>query len=492
MRELRHVSTGILIAFLIIGLSATYWAVIGDQALLARSENPRLVEAARVIERGSIYDQQGILLANTTANYNGIGLRRLYPHPEAAPATGYYSLRYGVGGIEATYDDLLSGREGPGPLEEAQRNLLHQPAVGGDVRLTLDLTMQKAAVEAMGDYAGAIVVATIPDGSIRAMVSAPHVNPNMLDENWPLLIESPDAPLLNRVTQGVYQPGGLLQTVLLAEAISQRVRIDQPILNSAAPVAVNGLTLTCGTVPPEGDTLTLSEAYIYGCPGAFTSMTSLLAPTQIDYAFWRFGLSTAPPLIGLDTEIADSPLPIAALQDTPAITAALTGQNALLVTPLQALEIISAVANRGNAPQYRLVDAIRYPDSATWETVPHTTLSRAVLTHQAATLVKSLMRSATTQGVSTGAQTAASEPIIGHAATAYTGPEATPIQWFIGMIELGEGQSVVIVVVIEDAASPAETTQIGGQVLQRAAEHYALPAETDAEESTTPQPSATE
>jgi hypothetical protein len=88
---------------------------------------------------------------------------------------------------------------------------------------------------------------------------------------------------------------------------------------------------------------------------------------------------------------------------------------------------------------------------------PYTTLSRAVLTHQAATLVKSLMRSATTQGVSTGAQTAASEPIIGHAATAYTGPEATPIQWFIGMIELGEGQSVVIVVVIEDAASPAES-----------------------------------
>ncbi|GEM_PF-311760 len=472
MKELRRVALATLSAFLLIALTAAYWSVIAAEGLLQREDNPRLVEAEAIIHRGRVYDRQGILLATTTVNYDGIGLRRLYPHPEVAPAVGYYSAQFGVSGIEATYDALLRGDEGPTLFEKWLRDLLHEPPVGGDVRLTLDLQVQRAAVQALGDYAGAIVVATIPDGAIRAMVSAPIFNPNVLDEDWHHLIQAPDAPLLNRVTQGVYQPGGLLETVLLGTAIAHRMDTEAPIPGGAMPVQVNGLTLDCGQPLPTENDPSLHEAYIHACPGAFTQITTDIRPAVIDQAFWRFGLLTPPDLLGLNTDIGDSPLPLAFLRDDEAIRAALAGQGALTVTPLQALEIVAAIANGGNAPLYHLVEATRLPTASEWQPVQPVGMPRAVLTRQTTEQLQTQMRSAAVEGIAADAQAQSIYPILGHAATAYSGPEATPLQWFIGMIRASDGSAVIIAVVVEGADSPTLAAQIGGQTLDAAARIY--------------------
>ena len=474
MSELRRVSAGIMIAFMLVALTATYWSVIGADSLRQREENPRRVLAEAVLRRGAIYDRQGMLLATTAANYNGSGLRRLYPHPEVAPAVGYYSPRFGVSGVEATYDALLRGAIGPTPLETAARELLHQPATGGDVRLTLDLHVQRAAAEAIGDQTGAIIVATLPDGAIRAMVSAPIFNPNVLDEDWDILVGAPDAPLLNRVTQGIYQPGGVLQTVLLGAAITYHVPTDTAVPNSTMPVQANGLRLTCARTPPPRS-LTLGEAYAYACPGAFAQIIGQLSPEIIDQAFWRSGLLTRPDLLGLNTEMADSPLPLTFLRDEEAVTAALVGQGGLTITPLQALDVIAAVANGGNVPRYHLVDAIRLPGADAWEPVQPTGLPRAVLTRQAAEELQQIMQLATTEGAAAAAQAASEYPVWGHTATAFSGPGAKPLQWFIGMTRLDDEQAVVVVVVIEDSEVPQQAARIGGYALDAAARAYGPP-----------------
>ncbi len=473
MSELRRVSSGILVTLMIIAFSATYWSVIGDKALLQRNDNPRLVEAETVVQRGTIYDEQGVLLATTTVNYNGRDLRRLYPHPEVAPVTGYYSLRYGVSGIEATYDDLLMGREGPGPIDEAIRTALHQPAVGGDVLLTLNLQIQKVAAAALEGYNGAIAVVTIPDGAVRALVSAPIFDPNMLDEDWDVLINNANAPLLNRVTQGLYQPGGFLQSVLMAMAISERAPLDEQFISATDPVQVNGLTLTCGGRPPEDTTLSLVDAYLYACPGAFAEITALLSPSGVDEALWRFGLLTPPRLLGLNTESADSPLQLAIQESVDAIRAGLVGQGALTISPLQALEFTAAVGNNGNIPLFHVVDSVRLPGTDPWMPIPNVGLSRAVLTQQASSDLRSMMRRAATDGVAMAAQAESEYPIMGHAATAFSGPEAMPLQWFIGLVDLGDNRAAAVVVVIEGADSPADAAEIGGRVLDTAAHLYA-------------------
>ena len=487
MKELRRVSAAILISFAILALTAAYWEVIESPALTTREDNPRQVEATIVIQRGDIYDTQGVLLATTTENYNATGLRRLYPHPEVAPVVGYYSLRFGVNGIEAARDPLLSGQEGPTPFEEAWRNLLHQPAVGGDVRLTLDLQVQRTAAEALGDAHGAIVVATVPDGAIRAMVSAPIFNPNFLDENWDVLIQSPDAPLLNRVIQGAYQPGSLMQTFLMATVLSRRVSIDLPLIDSSNPVEVNGLTLECAVTPP-GPVLTLREAYRYGCPAAFLNAAASLDPQEIDAALWGYGLFQPPPLRGLPTETGDSPLPLAYLQhDELALRAALTGQGNLTVTPLQVLQLVSAFANDGNVPTFRLVEATRLPGADEWQAEDDQGLSRAVLTAQNAATLRALMET-TLSPTLIAAQSDTPYLLLGHVSTAYSGPEASPLQWFVGIARFDEQHSIAAVVVLEDTPNPQTAIDVGMQVLEAAAAAYAPPPVTEVTPTLVPTP----
>lgn len=470
MRELRHVAQGILVGFLLVGLMAGYWSVLRSDELRQRADNPRRIVAERLIERGDIYDQNGLLLAETTLNYNRTALRRLYPHPEVAPVVGYYSQRYGTSGIEASYNPILRGDVGPGPLQVAQRELRHDPIIGGDVRLTLDLIVQKAALDALGDHAGAVVAVTVPDGAIRAMVSAPSYDPNVIDENWGVLVRSEAGPLLNRVTQGVYQPGGALQTALLAAALADRLPLDAPLEEASAAVRVNGITLACQTAPPAS-TLTLVEAYSHGCPAPFTRLLDSLSPAAVDAALERFGLLSPPDVLGLETDTAPPAQSLAMQTDPEKLTAALTGQSDLAVSPLQMLGLIAAIAGEGNAPILHVVEAVRPFGAAGWQPVPRQGLSRALLTEQNAARMRALM--ADPQG-DTGAVLAGFEtPIIGHAATAYSGPQAQPLQWFLGLTELEDGRAIAVVVVVEDAESPAVAARVGGATLAATARRFA-------------------
>lgn len=471
MKELRVVGLAILLGFFCVGLSAFYWGVIEADRLYSREDNPRLVEERVVILRGSIYDEGGVLLASTGLDYDRSGLRRLYPHPETAAAVGYYSLRYGASGVEGVYDSLLRGAEGPTLLAETVRQTLHQPAVGGDVRLTLNIDVQQAAAEALGSLHGAVVMATLPDGKIRAMVSMPYADPNFLDENHEVLAESPDAPLLNRVTQGLYQPGSLLQSVLLATALSHQVEIKAPIPGAADPIQINGLTLACSETPPSSEP-TLLEAYQYGCPAPFADLTRSLTPAAIDEGLWRFGLLRPPVLAGLQTESGDSPLPLAYQYDSEELRAALAGQSTLTVTPLQALDIIAAIANRGNVPPYRIVEATRLPGESEWQAISVHGLSRAVLTARNARTLRDILVQNPNPAINAVRQQSP-YVLFGQTATAYSGPEATPLQWFLGMVEFDQAQSAVVVVVLENAAAPAEAVQVGVRALLAAAEEYA-------------------
>ena len=216
-RPMMRTSAALLAA---LGLAAGYWGIARAGELRARPDNPRLVDAEQATLRGPIYARDGALLAYSTcagaeqplAPCAGAQARyqRRYPHPEAAPAIGYYSLRYGVGGLEAFADATLRG--GRTPLDD----LLHRPRRGAAITSSLDLTWQSRAHEALrvgsalGALAGAAVVLDWRSGEVLALASRPSFDPNRLEQDWDRLRAEPSAPLLNRATQGLYQPGPLL------------------------------------------------------------------------------------------------------------------------------------------------------------------------------------------------------------------------------------------------------------------------------------------
>ena len=171
-------------------------------------------------------------------------LTRHYPHGELlAHVVGYigridardlarldrdqYRATSHVGktGIERHYEDRLHGSAGLERVEtNAQGRVLRvlervDPVPGEDLRLTLDLELQKAAVEALGDRAGAVVVLDVPTGEVLALVSHPGFDPNLFvhgisQADYNRLLTDRQRPLFNRFLSGGYEPGSTVKPMI--------------------------------------------------------------------------------------------------------------------------------------------------------------------------------------------------------------------------------------------------------------------------------------
>jgi peptidoglycan glycosyltransferase len=468
-REINRLLIGVLIAFGVVGISAAYWAIVGPDTILKRDDNPRLVEAEASIVRGDIMDRNGNLLVTSMQEDDG-SIARDYLYPAANSALGYFSLRYGVGGAEAAYDPILRGDDLDDSLDTyVHQDLLHQPQVGSAIRLTLDINVQQKIVEAMGELTGAVVVMTVPDGEILALVSLPTYDPNMLDAEWQSLTTAPGNPFFNRVLQGNYQPGGLLETPLLAAALLAREPVDVPIDDADASITLEDVTTACTLTPPSS-TLTLLQAYTYSCPAPFVQLADNLGQNTVESALASFGLYTPPTLEGFIVEqVDDSPTPEAT--ESAIVEADLTeqalGQGALTVTPLNVAVITAAIVNGGNAPQPYVLSAIQRPDAADWTPVETLRPSIPITTANTANQIKALMAEFVQLG-GVWHDTSDSLTAGGHVAVAYSG-DGTQV-WFTGFVALDETTGITTAVVIENSDDPALAAGIGETALIAGAE----------------------
>jgi peptidoglycan glycosyltransferase len=207
-----RLARGLFVGFAIVAGGLILWQVVAPPFLLERDDNPRRVVAEQQIRRGRLLTAAGVPVAETIINADGLAERR-YPYPSLSSVTGYYSLRYGVGGTEATFNPELRGQANQTAAQKWLDDLLHRPQVGRDVTLTIDLPAQLAADLALDDQEGAIVVMEIETGAIRVMSSHPTYDPNQLDEMWDTLRTDRQAPLLNRATQGLFPVGDLARFI---------------------------------------------------------------------------------------------------------------------------------------------------------------------------------------------------------------------------------------------------------------------------------------
>src|SRR5690606_13628103 len=213
--------------------------VVGPDTILSRDDNPRRVVAEARIRRGAIYDRNGEVLVETVVENDG-AVRRNYLYPATASALGYYSLRYGVGGAEAAYDSILRGDTVTRDFGETLVNsLLHRPQEGSDIRVSLDLELQTVIAEAMKGQTRAVVMLDVPPGQTLALASVPTFDPNTLDADWETLRSAESQPFFNRALQGSYQPGGTLQTPLMAAALLYNRPLNVPLQPATRPVQID-------------------------------------------------------------------------------------------------------------------------------------------------------------------------------------------------------------------------------------------------------------
>lgn len=456
---LHRVTRGLLVAFAVVALALGYWVIVRGDGLLARDDNPRRVLAEQRIQRGQILDRNGVVLSESAPDPDTRVVRRHYPYPEVAPVVGYYSLRYGAGGVEAEQNRHLSGEAQLTPFEELARNLLHRPPVGGDVQLTLDLGIQQAAASLLDGRRGAIVVLTAPGGEVLALASAPTFDPNQLDENWDSLVASADAPLLNRATQGAYQPGTILQSVVLGAALNTGVATPEESWSGPLTVQINDTMLPCAQTATGIDTL--GESFLAACPAPYQAIAQRIRADRLDNALADFGLLEPPPFALLPE--SGGPIPSPAGAD---LAATAIGQSGLTVSPLQMALVAAAYADHGQMPALRLVESTRLP-GAPWQLQAATGNPRGTVSRASADAVAALME----QAVLNGAARAAAQPasrVHGHAGLAVSGPEGAYNAWFIGYAYRAPDDAIAVAVLIEDTPDAREAARIGGQVLQAA------------------------
>jgi penicillin-binding protein 2 len=141
--------------------------------------------------------------------------------------------RVGQAGLEAEYDRFLRGQNGAARVEvDALGDLTktlnrEQPVQGKQLRLSLDLNVQRVAQQALagGTGRGAFAVMNVKNGEVVALGSQPSFDPNIFTK--PISQKRLDAlssealgnPLFNRATQGGYPTGSTFKLITATAAL---------------------------------------------------------------------------------------------------------------------------------------------------------------------------------------------------------------------------------------------------------------------------------
>ena len=118
---------------------------------------------------------------------------------------------------------------------------IEEPRPGTDIYLTLDLDVQKAAEEGLGERAGAVVAMDPNSGEILALASHPNYDPNLFPrgispKDWVRLMNDPSHPLYNRAIQSVYPPGSTFKIIVsLAGLESGVIKLDDKVTCTGSP-----------------------------------------------------------------------------------------------------------------------------------------------------------------------------------------------------------------------------------------------------------------
>ncbi len=425
---------GLLVLLATLLLVTGYWAVVRADSLRAYPTNPRRVIAERQLVRGRILGRSGEVLARSVPDAQGY-MRREYPYPdEAAPVIGYADLKLGTSALEAVCNAALRGEVNMDWRSQLWRDLIHAPQRGQDVSITLDSRLQILAQRLLAGQRGAIVLVDTHTGAVLALASAPTYAPERIAEDWDELRASPDAPLLNRATQGLTQPGGALSTVILGLALQRQ--LDLTLREDfTRTITLEGVPYACqGEPTPDWAGLLRAQ-----CPAPLVSLADQLGYEHLVEGLTAWGLTQAPafdlPTVGHDWHPRRMALDAEAL-----------GQGDLLVTPLHLAGVVAVLGNDGVRPPLHLLR-----EAQPGCTVPARTSQRLLSADEAAFLRGTW----SAWGVA-----------LGHLSQAQAGPGRT-VSWFLGL-NSAQVPRYGVVVMLDNPPSPSYAARIA-QILLYAA-----------------------
>ncbi len=274
----------------------------------------------------------------------------------------------GRNGLEATFDEQLSGKPGLVLLMtdtargRTETRVVTPPQPGSDVVTTLRLEVQRTAETALAasNRPGAVVVMDASTGNVLALASSPTFDPNAFargigEAEFAALAEDARHPLLHRAVSSQYPPGSVFKTVVALAGLTEGTLDPEACVYAGADVVIDGRPFHNWTSKEEG-WFDLRAAMTRSCNTYFYQVAQDIGDGAILRAarVLGFGAEPAVPLPG----VAAGSLPKAGLPPQGIANLAI-GQGEVLASPLQVAGAMATLANSRCRPRPRLVAQVQ-------------------------------------------------------------------------------------------------------------------------------------
>lgn len=303
-----------------------------------------------------------------------------------------YALGEYIGrrGVERSFEAHLRGQDGwrqevVNARGEVVRDVagavmsraLKEPSAGNNVVLSIDARLQAEAERVFPGQAGSIIVLDARTGFVRAMVSRPAFDPNVLTgrvtaSQLATLSKDPLQPMVFRAVAEHYHPGSTFKPITLLAALASGSFTPHTVTNCPGGYRLGNRVWRCHKDSGHGP-VDARDALQKSCDTYFYRVADTLGIDPI--AAWgrAFGLG-AMTNFGVAAEVPGV-MPDTAYHDkfTGGYTKGMAlntaiGQGDVNVTPLQLAVVYAALGNGGAVYQPQVVERIERPDGTATQT----------------------------------------------------------------------------------------------------------------------------
>ena len=426
--------------------------------------------------------------------------KRYYPYSNlASQVIGFCGGdNQGLDGVEAKYDDILSGIAGSISRatdatgeEIGTDGEVYTPAINGDdIVLSIDMTIQsiveKYLAEACIDNSctdgGNIVVMNPKTGDILAMATYPSYNLNEpytinndeLKSNWDNMEQSEKSKNLqgmwrNKAISDTYEPGSVFKLITASSALEEGItdtdRSGEFACTGAITVA--GARIKCWRYYRPHGSESLRQGLMNSCNPVFIGLGQKLGVDTYYKYLNKFGLlsKTGVMLPGEANSIF-----IAQNKCGPVELATISFGQRFEITPIQLVTAVSSIANGGNLITPRIVKAKINSETGERTDLPVETKG-TVISKETSEKVLSMMESVVSEGTGKNAKVEGYR-IGGKTGTSEDGVNTGKyVTSFCGVAPINDPQVVVLVTLYNPTGEGGHqgggvAAPVGGQIFR--------------------------
>lgn len=468
IRRVAYVIAGLMVLLV---AQLTYLQVVQADSLANDPRNVRALIRDFSRARGDIVTADGEVVARSVPSDDIFEWQREYPLGALfGHISGFQSIVYGNAGVEAEYNDELSGRDQAVRVQNLTNltEVFVNEEQTGTVVLTLTARAQQIARDALGDLKGSIVVLDPKTGAIVAMYSNPSYDPTPLAAHdtslvqgaYTLLNLDESRPMLPRAYAEIYPPGSTFKIVTTAAALDTGTATPDTEFPSVRSIELPQTTNRLENFAGQSCGGTLFESFVRSCNTTFGTLglemgDAFVPPMEAAGIHARVPLDLRNPGSARST----GPQPGSFTDNQPEFAYAGIGQGLVATTPLEMAVVTAAVANGGKAPTPhvagRILDAggntVRAINPPVW---------RQAMSPQAAFEIAGMMLAVVERGTGTNARVPG-VAVAGKTGTAQADGGA-PHAWFVGFAPAEDPQFAIAVFVERGGVAGDEAT--GGRV----------------------------